>query len=407
MKVKKRYLYFLITVVALYTYFELTKPAELDWSETYHFRDKIPFGTQVTHDLLQDITGGEATHTFRTPYELITTEANDDNILMLSSVSTTSKLDVEALLEHSAKGHTVLIGAENFRGALADTLGFGMAFDEQILSSNVSDMQEALAGESIMDVNFVNSTFPNETYSFPSVAVSTFFIDIADSSFETLAVNEEDQPVLIRYRAIDDGALFLTTIPLALTNYFVLSEETASFAESLLSLFPEGESLTHNEYYQMGRMESSSIFRFLLRHEALRWAYFTTLVSIIFFVLFEVKRRQRPIPIMTPLKNTTLEFVSTLGRLHYRQLNHTNLAKKRVQYWLEFVRSHYNISTRTLDDEFVNELSKKSGKDRRWLELLSKTASKVQEDGKLQESELMAFEKLLNKFYGLESKEHG
>ena len=191
-------------------------------------------------------------------------------------------------------------------------------------------------------------------------------------------------------------------MPLALTNYFVLDNETSSFAEALLSLFPAEQPLTHNEYYQMGRMESASSIRFLLKHKSLRWAYFLLIGSLALYVLFEMKRRQRIIPIIAPLKNTTLEFVNTLGSLHFRQSNHVNLAKKRVLYWLDFVRSHYNISASQIDKEFIMELANKSGKEKAMIELLVHTVIKVQDGGNLEETELLAFEKLLNKFYGLE-----
>ena len=406
MKVNKKYLYFLIAVVGLYTFYELQKPNELDWSETFHFRDKIPFGTYATHDLLQDIIGGkEAQHTFRSLYELIVTEEANTNLLLLSTVSSINKQETEALLNYVSEGHTVLIGAENFNGFLQDSLGFGMAFDEQLVTTNVSDVRSALAGESVTEVSFTNTQFPEKSYEFPSVVASTFLTELDETHFETLAENEDGRAVLVKYTGVEFGNLYLTTMPLALTNYFVLDKEMASFAEALLSLFPQEQALSHNEYYQMGRMESGSSIRFLLRNKSLKWAYFLLIGTVALFVLFEAKRRQRIIPIVSPLRNTTMEFVGTLGRLHYRQLDHSNLAKKRVLYWLDFVRRHYNMSIGQLDEVFVTELTQKSGKDKRWLELLVKTASKVQDGERLSESELMAFEKLLNKFYGIDKSE--
>jgi len=402
-KVNKKYLFFLIAVIGLYTYYELQKPNELDWSETFHFRDKIPFGTKVTHDLLQEIIGGEeAEHTFRSLYELINEENTESNLLMLSTVSIMNKVETELLLKYVNKGHTVLIGAENFKGFLPDSLGFEMAFDEQLVTTNISDVRAALAGESTTNIQFTDIQFPKMTYAFPSVVASTFFIKLNDSLFDVLAENEEGRAVLVKYKGNEKGNLYLTSMPLSLTNYFVLDKETSSFAEALLSVFPQEQALTHNEYYQMGRMESTSVIRFLLRNKSLKWAYFLLIGTLALFILFEMKRRQRIIPIIAPVKNTTMEFVNTLGQLHYRQSDHSNLAKKRVLYWLDFVRSHYNISTNELDKAFVNELTNKSGKDKEWIELLVKTALKVQEGEQLVESELLAFEKLLNKFHGIE-----
>lgn len=404
MKVNRPYFYFLIAVIGLYTFYELQQPEELDWSETFHFRDNIPFGTKVTHDLLQDIVGGEeAEHAFRSTYELVAEEGLSSNLLMLSTVSNISKGDTEALLNYVIEGNTVLIGAENFDGFLPDSLGFKMMFDEQLVSTNISDVRSALAGESITKVRFTRQDFPNNEFTFPSLVASTFLIELDDDKFDVLAQNEDGRAVLVKYKGLGTGNLYLTSMPLALTNYFVLDNQTAPFAEVLLSLFPATDQLTHNEYYQMGRMESASSIRFLLRNKSLRWGYFITIGSLALFVLFEMKRRQRIIPIIAPLKNTTLEFVNTLGRLHFRQSNHANLAKKRVLYWLDFVRGHYNISTQIIDQEFIIELTNKSGKERAMIEMLVLNVTRIQEGEKLEETELLAFEKLLNKFYGIEN----
>lgn len=406
MKVNRPYLYFLIAVIGLYIFYELRQPKELDWSETFHFRDNIPFGSKVTHDLLQDIVGGEeAEHAFKSAYELVNEDDLSSNLLMLSTVSNISKGDTEALLNYVVKGNTVLIGAENFDGFLPDSLGFKMAFDEQLVSTNISDVRSALAGESITKVRFTQQDFPKEEFTFPSVVASTFLTELDIDKFDVLAQNEEGRAVLVKYKGLGTGGLYLTSMPLALTNYFVLDNETAPFAEVLLSLFPATQQLTHNEYYQMGRMESSSSIRFLLRNKSLRWGYFLMIVSLALFVLFEMKRRQRIIPIIAPLKNTTLEFVHTLGRLHFRQSNHANLAKKRILYWLDFVRNHYNISTNRIDQALISELTNKSGKEKSVIELLVQAVTKIENGANIDEAELFAFEKLLNKFYGIEKSE--
>ena len=194
-------------------------------------------------------------------------------------------------------------------------------------------------------------------------------------------------------------------MPLALTNYFVLDEKTSVFASAALSFFPKDEPLSHNEYYQMGRMESSSVIRFLLRHEALRWAYFVLIGTLVLFILFEMKRRQRIIPELVPVKNSTLEFVSTLGSLHFRQKEHSNLAKKRLAFWQHYLRSHYSMTISQFDESIIDELVAKSDKDKTDITLLTVTAIKIQNDGAFTEEELLAYEQLLNRFYGIEKSE--
>ena len=91
--------------------------------------------------------------------------------------------------------------------------------------------------------------------------------------------------------------------------------------------------------------------------------------------------------------------MNVLGRLYYRQHDHTGLAKKRILYWKDFVRSNYHLQTNRLDDDFINELVRKSGRSDTMVRGLVMLASQVMENQMLEKSDLMLLEKRLNEFY--------
>ncbi|MBT1698690.1 hypothetical protein KK083_17490 [Fulvivirgaceae bacterium PWU4] len=97
--------------------------------------------------------------------------------------------------------------------------------------------------------------------------------------------------------------------------------------------------------------------------------------SVILFMLFEAKRKQRIIPVIKPLANTSLEFVSTIGNLYYQNGDHRNLAEKKVSFLLEQIRSKYLLKTNQLNDEFFTALASKSGNRKEDIEELFKTIS--------------------------------
>jgi len=80
-------------------------------------------------------------------------------------------------------------------------------------------------------------------------------------------------------------------------------------------------------------------------------------------MVFEAKRKQRVIPILPPLPNTSLEFVTTIGNLYYRNGNHKDIADKKIAFLLEQIRTRYKLRTNELDEAFFEALSSKSGKD--------------------------------------------
>jgi hypothetical protein len=148
---------------------------------------------------------------------------------------------------------------------------------------------------------------------------------------------------------------------MAFTNAYLLPGENHRFAATSLSYLPV-QDVIWTEYYQLGRMEAATPLRFILTNEPLRWAYFITIISLIIFMIFEAKRKQRIIPVIKPLGNTTLEFVKTIGNLYYQQGEHKAIAEKKINYLFDQIRTRYWINTNKLDENFIVSLAKKSGK---------------------------------------------
>jgi len=398
---ENKYLIFFAVILALYVVYEMRKPVEEDWSATFHYRDAIPFGTYVTHDLMKDVfEDPQLNSSFKTIYELVEDDKAEVNLLVLANLLGMDKNDLESLLSHVENNHTVLLAAQNFSTNLADSLGFKVGGGSAVASLDYTAIVNELAGEGKTKVRFTNSDGAQMEFSFPSLVTSSYFSEVKSDSLTELAWREDGEPVLIKYN-VGKGDLYLSTMPLAFTNYFVLLAPTSAFASSLLSLFPKEESLQHIEYYQLGSQASQSEFRVILQNDALRWALYILIITLLIFLLFESKRRQRIIPIVTPLKNTTLEFAQILGQLHHKQEDHKNLAKKIILFWKDYVRSKYMLRTDKLDNIFVLELQKKSGTKLESIEALVQIIEKVEADLSLKEGELMLIEKLMNEFYGI------
>ena len=100
-----------------------------------------------------------------------------------------------------------------------------------------------------------------------------------------------------------------------------------------------------------------------LSQPALKWAWYLALLGMLIFMIFNAKRRQRVVPIITPLPNTTLDFTKTIGNLYYQEGDHQNIVDKKIIYFLEKIRNEYLIDTTVLDDNFVKKLHQKTGKN--------------------------------------------
>jgi hypothetical protein len=145
-------------------------------------------------------------------------------------------------------------------------------------------------------------------------------------------------------------------------------------------------------------MEGSTPLRFILSNESLRWACYITIISILIFIVFEMKRKQRIIPVITPLANTTLEFVGTIGNLYYQSAEHKNIAEKKIHFLMDQIRTKYLINTGSLDESFIVALARKSGKPEESVRALVKEILTIQSRDKISSGELIDFNRKIEKF---------
>lgn len=394
----RKFIIALVVLLVIYVVYEMNKPQPEDWTVTFAHTSTEPFGAKALDELMSPLFEEGISHQFKSFYELIEEDSITENTLVVANVIALGKEDTDLLLEQVASGQTIFLSAFGFGGALADTFRLKAEFKEFLGIMPAEEIEKALSGEAVRRITY-NIDGKEGIVQFPVIGTTNAFEPVNVDSLEVLAVNEEDRPVLLRYK--NHGQLIFSTIPLSFTNYFTLLDETTAFTEAQLLLIPQDKPLIRNQYYHLGRLESSSPLRVLLGNSSLRWATFLLLFTIVLFFIFQSKREQRIIPVIRPLSNLTLEFVRTLGRLYYRQRNHGNLCQKRVLYWKEFIRSHYNLSTQQLNEDFIDELSHKSGRDERLIEELVTQVKYMESGQQFADEQLLLFEQKLNEFYGI------
>ena len=206
------------------------------------------------------------------------------------------------------------------------------------------------------------------------------------------------EPNFIRYK-IGDGHLTLHSAPLAMSNYFLLQEDNRKYLEGIWQTLPDGITRIYwNDYFK--RSTEASDIGVLLKYPATRWAFILALFALLVYLIFEGKRKQKIIPVVTPLENSSVSFVETVGRLYYNKADHSNIAEKMVQHFLEWVRTHYFINTNRLDDNFKAQLQLKSGLSESVIISLMEMIREVHIERKaIDETELYHLHNTIQQFY--------
>lgn len=219
----------------------------------------------------------------------------------------------------------------------------------------------------------------NEVYNF---SYNYFdFSDSLDFKRKTLGTIEKDE----NYFKVNvgKGAIYFHSTPMAFTNYHLYRKETFDYCQSFIEEFNSGDVyidlFSHyyrqdfNDSYRNSRNPNlpSSPLAFILSISALKWAWYLALTGLLMFVIFRSKRNQRIIPVIAPLKNNSLEFSKTVGRLFYKERNHKRMAQEICQYFFNFLRKRYHISTKTLDDHAKARLLKLFPKETRRINIIA------------------------------------
>jgi len=160
---------------------------------------------------------------------------------------------------------------------------------------------------------------------------------------------------------VGSGSFILHTQPAAFSNLHLLKGDHYKYAEDVLSALPAGSIYWHTS---TGLAGSDSPLRYILSQQALKWALYLALISMVIFMFFNAKRKQRIIREIEPVRNTTVDFAKTIGNLYFQEGDHHTIIEKKIIYFLEKVRRDYLIDTYSLDEAFVEKFHLKSGIDK-------------------------------------------
>ncbi|MCD6063974.1 MAG: hypothetical protein K0R82_1885 [Flavipsychrobacter sp.] len=178
-------------------------------------------------------------------------------------------------------------------------------------------------------------------------------------------------PNFLRY-TVGNGHITLHAAPLVMSNYFLLQKNNRRYLDGIWQSIPGGiNQIYWSQYFKHNGSESN--FGVLLKYPATRWALVAAAFTLLAYVAFESKRRQRIIPVIAKPENSSVSFVETVGRLYYNTGDHNGIAEKMIQHFLEWVRVHYYLNTSELNTHFATQLANKSGIDLTEAQQLVKT----------------------------------
>lgn len=344
-KTFKIYAVIFIIIMVIWALLEVSKKEVTDWRKNFDVNEKSPFGLFVFNKEVKDLFKNNFTKIDVAAYDYYSEKnKKPHNILVVES-----EVDQESwnkILDEVSKGSDAMIIATRIPKNISDSIGFynsKISFEEQ----NVLKLTDKKYQNDFIELD-----------KFPSGRGFSYIKPNVQVLGKTVEKNNEDQANFIK-APFGKGYIYVHCEPLFLTNYYLLKSGNVKYAQSVFSYLGDKETIW---FVESNTKESSSLLRFILANPALKYAWWVFLGGIILFILFNVKRKQRIVPIIEPLKNTSADFVKSIGNLYLQEGDFHDMMAKKVQYFLNKVRLDLLIDTQNLDEEFSKKLQLKTGK---------------------------------------------
>lgn len=407
-------------VFALLVYQLWDDGQRFNWQETYEAESRDPYGTQVMLGLLTSYFPEE-------PLEVIGQQLSQalpedklagGNYVFVGEGLYLDSIDVQTLLSFVGSGNRAFISSRTIPYDLMSYLYSGACVDSYWddyyemydTSARLDFFQPGLRSDTGFVYQFY---FRNEMRPYRWQFIGNEFFCEQPYSFQALGYFGDS---LVNFARVPygEGAFFLHTTPLAFTNFHLLEREHLDYAGRVFSCLQEGPiywddynrvtegvSRNRNDRYWGGNrsLPSESPLRYVLQQPPLAWAWYLLLVAALLYLVFRARRRQRVIPVKEPNTNTSLEFVSTIGRLYFLQNNHRQLARQQMRLLKGFIRERYQLHTQELDDDFAQRLAAKSEVPRPVIDKILLLDRNIGRSNSLTEHTLIEFHQTIEQFY--------
>ncbi|AZA79108.1 hypothetical protein EG347_17095 [Chryseobacterium sp. G0186] len=334
-----------IIVMVILALLEVNKKETTNWHKNFDINEKSPFGLFVFNNEAKDLFKNNLKKIDRTPYDYYSQQKKKaHNIVVIEN-----KIDNESwkkILDQVSKGSDALLIISQMPKEISDSIGF---YDSEISFEEKNVLK-------LTDTKYQNDFIKLDK--FPSGRGFSFIKPNVEVLGKTVETKNTDQANFIKVK-FGKGNIYAHCEPLFLTNYYFLQPGNVRYAQDVFSYLQDRETIWFVDH---DTKVSRFFMRFVLGNPALKYAWWVLLGGLILFIFFNAKRKQRIVPVIEPLRNTSLDFVKSIGNLYLQEGDFHDMMAKKAQYFLNKVRMDLLIDTQNLDDEFAKKLQLKTGK---------------------------------------------
>ncbi|WP_300674225.1 hypothetical protein [Soonwooa sp.] len=345
----KIYIGIFLVILVIMGIFQVNRKPILDWRKNFDPNSKSPFGLFVFNKEADQLFGGKLERLKESPYDYYSKEKNLDkhNILIIEKSFDTESWN--KIFTQVKNGSNAMIIARKLPEKLEDSLKFRLFVNNSDDEYNLEFTDKKLQSDTL----FINRLPDNKGFTKIDKNIEILGYNKTKGGGDDVYKNANF--IKVKYGS---GNFYLFAEPIAISNYYLLKSRSA-YPAKIFSFLPQQKTLWFTETRSAGN--SQSPMRFILANPPLRYALYIAVLGLVLFMIFNAKRKQRIVPIVEPLKNTSLEFVKSIGNLYLQEGDFHDMMAKKAQYFLHRIRLDLLIDTSNLDEDFTKKLQLKTG----------------------------------------------
>lgn len=318
------------------------------WEDSFNVQEDLPYGSKYVFQSLEHVAPDKNISINRLSINQGVKSGiiHDNAVLIINDDFNPTELELESIIKSVKSGSEFFISAYNFNDLFLNKVS------ENIRLKSFSYAKDSC---SVSDFNKNKFTIANRQLKY-----------FKDNAKSPLGFIDDDKVNWISL-TIGEGDIHIHLAPNTFTNYHLLKEESVDYLTSVFNSI-EHKNIVWNTYYNPKMdYKASSPFYVIFKNRGLKAALQFSVFTTLLFMLFGMKRRQRVIPIIQPLKNQSLEFAKNIGLLNKQQNNHKaniedlkQLLKKDIHHRFKL---HYSP-----DAKFYERLAGLSGCELGWIQ---------------------------------------
>lgn len=365
MKGSRWFIIFIVAFLLVMFAVEYHLPKKFVWTPTFSHYDEQPLGCALFDSLLSSSLPNGYSISKETFYQMEgdTTDNGNKGILVIANNLSMVEADVNALLKMAKRGNKIMLVSNNYPKYLEDTLRFYCTYSHFSAAAFKKYASSIFRKDSIYWI--ADSVYSRQLYRCYPQFCNSYFRSYDSLPVQKLAEKDMGSGALAIVRPWGKGEIILVSTPLLFTNYGVLDGNNVNYIFRLLSQMGQLPIVRSEGYMKATAQVQQSPFRYLLAHQPLRWALYLTMITILLFMIFTAKRRQRAIPVVREPANKSLEFTELIGTLYFQKKDHVDLVRKKFAYLAEVLRREIQVDIEEVADDkrSFERIARKTGMD--------------------------------------------